>query len=528
MMGRTRGGQSRRKLESGHVNKKVQKERECLRQISEELSGRERALAFFLWSHPHGISAEFLEELTGIKVGELRPLLEDFEKRSWIKPSTKKTREWSWVLSEGGEEAADRLDPRWGYRWNIMAGKLLEARGEPTHAPEYFSHALRCADKDFKKAYATGLLAKAWASLSSFDKSLDTLREALVLAEKIDWPDFVQDYCLLLAQLTGRLGRYGETESYLRKALSILKGRGFASAYLQGQLNLGTILLEQARYGEALSLFSDCEAQLKKKGESFEQAMAAISLAQTYNGLGMTRKTVVTLKRVKDLLGPEKLEILKPYLRLLEGKFDFNQGRIAGGLRKLEEAAHDFEKMGDISGKVEVLLSMSAPFLEHDLIKEAHGIIDLLADWKELKNYPALEHSVHLRRLALGAFTGTWVQEDVDLVAQDFSVLGSREDWLQFWFHMALAGKKIRNTEFFEVFITQARAIVESIAQGLEESQRASFLKRPDIVRVLRLAEAMPSEEEPSVEAERAGPAEGPAEAASLAPPIHRKKKKKK
>jgi hypothetical protein len=191
-------------------------------------------------------------------------------------------------------------------------------------------------------------------------------------------------------------------------------------------------------------------------------------------------------------------------------------------LRFFEEAAQGFEKLGDVNGKVEVLLSMSAPLLEHNLVKEADEIVQMLSRWPELKKFPALQHSIHLRRLAIGAFSGTWVKSDIAMVSQDVFSMGRTEDWLQFWFHLALAGQRISNLEFFNIFIQKARSIVTSISSRLEPGPREYFLKRPDIARILRLSEEAAEPLEQRVRAQKTLEAEGPAEAATLAPPVGR------
>ncbi|MCE9626159.1 MAG: hypothetical protein K8R69_12040, partial [Deltaproteobacteria bacterium] len=65
------------------------------------------------------------------------------------------------------------------------------------------------------------------------------------------------------------------------------------------------------------------------------------------------------------------------------------------------------------------------------------------------------------------------------------------------------------------------RAIVESIASGLDAQQKESFLRRPDIARIWRLSapqEIVPQQEQ-KVRPRRRLPESGPAEAATLAPP---------
>ena len=131
-------------------------------------------------------------------------------------------------------------------------------------------------------------------------------------------------------------------------------------------------------------------------------------------------------------------------------------------------------------------------------------------------------HSVGLRRLALSAFSGKLSTQDLQFLSTDETTRGRTEDWLQLWFHLALASQKLKTDDLFELFITKSKDLAQGIAERLSEEQKTKFFLRPDVARVLRLAEG--GGEEGQVKAVEALSEEGPAEAATLAPPVATKK----
>jgi hypothetical protein len=107
------------------------------------------------------------------------------------------------------------------------------------------------------------------------------------------------------------------------------------------------------------------------------------------------------------------------------------------------------------------------------------------------------------------------------LLQQENSGIGRIEDWMQFWFHLSLAARRLKDFDSSAAFMGKARAVVDRIARGLNAEQKESFLRRPDVARIWRLS--APKIEGPApdqrVKARRRLPDASPAEAATLAPP---------
>lgn len=485
----------------------------------------EKTVSRALAAHPGWMSAAFLQAVTGIEgsalEGALHSLLaEDKALRSGGEPPY-----WRWadpgaaesVLREISDEERVALHRRLfdymasqqdtdtlagllahhaeraglgteSFLWNLRSGQVLSAAGQFEEARKYLQRALSFA-ADGNQA------AQAGRQLGNLD-------------------------C--------HLGRFDAAEAPYRAALQALDGTKDSAAWVRTAQSLAAALVEQGKYGEALGLLEQCRGRLAGEQLPLEQTVIRLHMTQVFIGMGLMREADASLKKVRELLAAPELSRLAPYEQLLQGKLEIVLGRMAAAFRIFEDAARGFEAQGDLAGKLEVLLSISAPLMEHYLIREAQSLIDQVSAWEDLKGYPALEHSVHLRRLSLGAFSGKWVQDDLHLLSHEGEKLGRAEDWLQFWFHMSLAARRLKEFGSAEAFLQKARAVVERIASGLGAEQRESFLRRPDIARIWRLSaprEAV-SPREQKVRARRSLPGAGPAEVATLAPPTSEKNEK--
>ncbi|MDX1386225.1 MAG: hypothetical protein R3257_01450, partial [bacterium] len=73
---------------------------------------------------------------------------------------------------------------------------------------------------------------------------------------------------------------------------------------------------------------------------------------------------------------------------------------------------------------------------------------------------------------------------------------------------------------FFNEFINKARVLANRVADGLDPKDRITFLQRYDIKRIFRLSEEPSGPEKGKIKGRRAMDLEGPADAATLAPPV--------
>lgn len=327
-------------------------------------------------------------------------------------------------------------------------------------------------------------------------------------------------------------GRFSEAALDYQEALQALtKGsKEWSVQFFLINKRLGSALMELGRYAQALNIFEECWGNFskiveEKKGMGVvEEIGLLLQKSQAYQGMGMRIPSEKALKAAKERVIQASLAPLQPYLKSLEGKFEILQGRLTPAFRVLQEAAQEFESIGDLLAKAEVLLCICDPLIEHLLLKEANQIIQQVSSWKELATYPALAHAVHLRRLALGAFSGQWVQKDMELLKKNSRNMGRCEDWIKFWFHLSLAARRIGEGSLAQAFLLQAKSRAEEIRRSLSHEQGQCFLRRPDMARLWRLSRvALPSTGTAKVRAERARETSRAVEAGELAPPTRGK-----
>lgn len=510
-----------------------------------------------LASHPGWMSLRFLAFASGDSEDQLLPWLTRAERSGWLETQEHEGRYWrlkdpalaTELLKAAGEEklrdvhrrlyaflatlepferyapmrafhaaAGNLAQP--AFEWNTRWAEYLSAEADHEGALAAFRQALKFADGDFKRAYLQGGIASECFLLGRFAEAAAAWEEGVALAEKVGWKEWELSYSLNLGNVYSHLARFHDSEKFFRKALANSSKEDGAEQWVQIKQNLGAALIEQGKYKEALEEFQECRQSLSASDAALEKAIATMHLARVYNALGMAGDSSRELETAENFLKDPVLGKLRPYLSFLEGRFEMTQGKFAPSFRIFEDAAIGFERAGDLAGKVEVLLTISAILLEYGLIKEAHGLVAQLADWEGLVKFPALQHAIRLRRLSLGAFSGNWVQDDIKLLLQNAREVGRIEDWLQFWFHLSLAARRIGKEEWADTFLGLAQGIADGIAQGLSGAQRPSFARRPDIARLGRLSGADAAKAAPAVRARRSLPSMGPAEAATVAPPV--------
>lgn len=478
-----------------------------------------------LAAHPGWMSTAFLMASTGLESEELNHALRQLIQEGKALPNEGEDSYWRWAKPELAEQELSSLAPEDRKELHRRLFEFIAGQeGAETLAGFLALHAERSGLT--KESFLWNLRSgQVLSAAGRFEDARRHFHRALGFATDPSQRWQVEQS---LGNLDCHLGRFGEAERPYRSALDALHGSDDTSSWIRSAQSLSAALVEQGKYGEALDLLSECRHRLGENSPAFERAVITLHLSQVYIGMGLLREADTLLKEVRALLSDAALAKLAPYEQLLQGKLEIVMGRMAAAFRIFEDAARGFEAQGDLAGKLEVLLSISAPLMEHYLIREAQSLIDQVSAWEDLQGYPALEHSVHLRRLALGAFSGRWVQEDLHLLSHDGERMGRAEDWLQFWFHMSLAARRLKEVASAEAFLQKARAVVERIAAALKADQAESFLRRPDIARIWRLSAPRDavSPKDQKVRARRQLPDSGPAEVASLAPPTSNKNEK--
>lgn len=422
-----------------------------------------------------------------------------------------------WLAFHGAEGGLARE----AFGANLMAAGFYETQGDIATAEAYLHRAMPFAHDAFRRAYALYRLGQIQGAQGQYETCLATLRRSVDESKSIPWEETASLAHFALGEWLQYLGRYGEAQSHYAQAEAVTGSLIFVNH--QVELALATVLMEQAKYSEARELFDRWdESDIQKNEASFRMTLE-LGRLQVEMGLGQFSQAAKRLEKLQEHQRAAPNSGMTPLLLLLQGKNLLLQLKINEALEILDQAQQSFEAQGDIYGKVEALLAMSAPLIELNLIKEAEEILQALSGWEELQEIPALHLSVRLRRLALAAFQGPYLREDLEWANQDPFQFGRVEDWLQFWFHLALAGKNRKDDAFFAHCLGKARGIAETVSGRLAQKDREIFLRRPDMARILRLSGEGVVAGAGKITGDRASEGEESVDAATLAPPVRPK-----
>lgn len=412
------------------------------------------------------------------------------------------------------------------YQWNLFCGDHFYQENDYSMALQYFLQAetyllkLRSDPSIDFRQHSIDLILKisqCYLLTKNYLQSLESLENFLAKHQSLNKSETLE-LEFRKAQILTLLSRFEEAEQVYQKLL--LKKEPNNREFLQAW---ALVLIERAHYEKALEVFLRIKKIYAGEMDSFTQSMMEISLCQTYSYLGMKPEANASLFRVKEFLGDEALVSMSPYFELLRGKFLCIDGQFSEALHAFSLAANGFESFNDSYGKAETLLAMSVPLIENQLIHQASQILQLISEWEELDAYPTLFLTLKLRRMVLSAFSGEWVEEDIQTVSQESQGIGRKEDWLKFWFHLALAAQKNKLSDLFEAFLENTRRIIEEIESELSQKILERFRTRPDIARFYRLINIDKSRDLAKITAQKIKPeGESPAEEASLAPPRRR------
>lgn len=380
-------------------------------------------------------------------------------------------------------------------------------------AQQAFEKAYKQASHPFTKSYAAECISNTLAKSASFKEATSWAQEALEFIKKVPWQEGEFRLLECLSDLARQVGDYEEAEKYLRALLKQCQDPFFKEKIA---LELSQVLMEQSRYTEARSLIK--EYWIEEAKTPFERVLKNFRLKQIANALGQFFPQEEALQKDWEALNQGEKNFLKPYDHFLEGQASCLRGRYDEGQGYFKQASQLFGEREEILGQVEALLALTQPLMEFGLHAQASKILEDIFAWGELQSLPALAHSLKLRRVALSAFYGEPHGEDFESLKQALHQRGRREDWLKFWFHLSLAARQKGQEDFFKAFILQARSLLLQTAESLNESDRQSFLNRPDFRRVLYLAASLEKSEEASVSL---GPSEteSTADLGSVAPP---------
>ena len=517
----------------------------------------EKTILLSLILHPGWMSLAFLKSTSSVPEAQVEQALQKFESLKYIRKSKEAPYYWQWDLPESSEAFLSLATQQeilsihqklfnyirslpnvlsymdmllfhalrgalktWAFCYSLLLAEACVEDNALEEGLELFEQARSFAETPFKQVYLESEIASLLFRLGKLDQAAEAWTQALGKAESISWTPLAVTCALSLANLYSHEGCFSLAENFYRRSLSFFDESSDPHLERQTQQNLASSLIEQGRYNEALEILTKL-SQIEESS-SFEKVAIGMHQVRVYNALGNFTKARSHLEVIEEKILEGQLERLKPYIGFLRGRFELAQGHFVEAFRYLGEAAHGFEEADDLPGKIDVLLALSSVLLENSLLREAHQLVGEISAWQELAAYPALEQAIRLRRLTLSAFSGQWVQNDIDLLNPQAEKTGRQEDWLQFWFHLGLAALRIDNDKLADSFFKRAKNILDRITARLSAEQLAGFRQRPEIARLFRLLEKdnSPLSETQAVRADQAALDFHEAPEATLAPPI--------
>lgn len=431
-----------------------------------------KTLLQILSVHPAWLSEAQLQNLSGLKLKGFKKHLEPLQKLSWVKR---------------GEQFLDRLALDNSAVQNFILENLADAERQKIHTQcfELFLTEERWPFRPTWLAFhsdgaGAGLAAYPW-QLAAGDgyRGYGDLEKAMAYYQK------AMQTALLLKEDSARAA----------KSLS-------PEELLLSQQHVATLSLERAEYEAALPWFQDLAAQ--QQALELPALGAYLGCFRAHLGLGQVQVAQQLWQQLKNAFEQKDAQSMedkqtlqwRALFSLLEGQLQLLSGERSQALAGLQQAAHGFAKAGDLSGKIEVLLNLTAPLIELGLWQEAKKLLDPVATWPELQAVPSLAQSFYLRQRAVQAFEEL---PSLDFILWEFSgeatghknnlpTLGRPEDWLKFYFHLSLAAQSAQDRELFQFCLKRAQQITQQLMGKFSPKAQQSFQTRPDIARILRLS----------------------------------------
>ncbi|MCE9624388.1 MAG: hypothetical protein K8R69_02875, partial [Deltaproteobacteria bacterium] len=322
----------------------------------------EKTLTLALAAHPGWMSEDFLKAVTGVDAGRLGFLLEDLAKQGKILRGEDERPYWRMSDPSVAENEMRGLDAGARREWHRRLFDFI--RGQEDTDPlagllAYHAERADLREEAFSWNLRTGQILSA---VRNFAEAQSHYRKAFDFAVS---PEQSAQALLQIGNLECHLGLFRAAEAPYREALAKLEPLEETSSWIRAAQSLAAALVERGRYAEAHDLLVRSRSRLEVKGMELEHGVISLHLTQVYIGMGMMREADASLREVKGLFADGAYSALAPYEQLLEGKLETIQGRLAPAFRIFEEAARGVETQGDLAGKREVLLSISAPLMEH-------------------------------------------------------------------------------------------------------------------------------------------------------------------
>lgn len=217
------------------------------------------------------------------------------------------------------------------------------------------------ADGDMEAAIANSEAAEAWF----------TERGNPVSAARVSIPRI-----MALAQL----GRIEEAEQCARRALAVFESsRDHASAG-KVELNLGSLLLQQDRYDDAIGFYRSASVRFARVGNSDYSILADIGHADALTEQLRFDQALLLYERANARAIARNATVSIAYVRQSLGLLERYRGNVAKSLRWLQLACNDYARSDDVRQLAECELDMAAAYAEAGLLPEADRLYAAVID----------------------------------------------------------------------------------------------------------------------------------------------------
>ena len=274
-------------------------------------------------------------------------------------------------------------------------------------------------------------------------------------------PGKVARFAHLRGMVAFNSGQLLPAEEHYRQALELATSAGDAHGRVSLEVNLGSVLANRGRYGEALSRLSTAIRDLQRLGRTAELASALCNLANLLLLLGdleHVEPTIGRARRMAENLGNEQIA---GFVRMVTADLARRRDRPAEAIRLYREAAGGFQKIGALRELTICRLALAETLAGARSLTEAHQLLQDLPAEEDLAGQVALT----LARLALAAAQPALPDETVGELARHCAVLEQQGAARELWRAAAVLGRLLWTTGHPE----QARAALGRARETWEE-----------------------------------------------------------
>lgn len=323
------------------------------------------------------------------------------------------------------------------------------------------------------------------ARLGQYNRGLEALKEALVLAEALNYTAGRADALGATGVLLANLGQMEESLSYYAKSLPLYQQLRDKRGEMRSYNRIGVAHAQMGSIDKAITAFQQCLKLARDLGEQDHAVYALNNLGECYQMLFDLPKALIYHQ--------EGLAVaISTRLRYLEADTSRNLGaelvaldRVEEGLRHLHRALDLAQETGQPDVEWQALYTLALTYMQQEQQeKGCEYALALRRLAEETKTKAALAKALH----ALGVYE----QKQGDLPAAEqmwqqalFLAHETSQRILIWQIHAALAGITA-NPDLAVVHNRIAAEVINQIAFPIEDSAlRAGFLNAPPVRAVL-------------------------------------------